>query len=297
MKPGERAQYAGGVEQSQPRKYGVLLPRFSDGRRSPDIGPLREGLAQCGGSVEVQEVTFQEIATAQDIAAPNRDANTQAMSAFRSHGVTSVILFAGASFSQVSGAMRAADSLGYNPEWIEPGTVSEEAAASYFTAPSDQLAHWVAISSGPYPLQASLRPEERAGLMMAPKSPPSSDLGPAASESVYAQLALLAAGIQAAGPRLTPDTFASGLSHTDFPNPGTGSSPYFQARVGILQRPQEDRSLVQDFMVRWWSNSAREPGASSTDTGGFCYAESAHRWSPGTWPTQPIPLFVPNQRC
>ena len=53
------------------------------------------------------------------------------------------------------------------------------------------------------------------------------------ARAFYNELLILAAGIQLAGPNLTPETFAQGLASTTFPNPGAAGAPFFQATVGF----------------------------------------------------------------
>ncbi|MFT5222415.1 MAG: hypothetical protein ACI867_000717, partial [Glaciecola sp.] len=94
----------------------------------------------------------------------------------------------------------------------------------------------------------------------------------------YRSLATLAAGIQMAGPNLTPKTFEAGLYATRFPNPFAGGPPYRQARVGF----NNDHVMVNDYALVWWSGAARDPLNGRAGT--WCYVADGARWRAGFFP-------------
>jgi hypothetical protein len=102
----------------------------------------------------------------------------------------------------------------------------------------------------------------------------------------YNELLLLASGIQMAGPRLTPESFAEGLRSTTFPNPGAGAAPFYQATVGF---GPGDAAMTNDFAAFWfdpstnWDSYQGQPGLNFYRTD--CYAVLGRRWSQETWPT------------
>ena len=51
---------------------------------------------------------------------------------------------------------------------------------------------------------------------------------------------------------LTPQTFAAALRSTTFPNPGAGTSPSYQARVGFAGG---SHTMVHDFAAFWLNQS------------------------------------------
>jgi hypothetical protein len=96
---------------------------------------------------------------------------------------------------------------------------------------------------------------------------------------------VLAAGIQLAGPRLTPESFAEGLRSTTFPNPGAAAAPFYQATVGF---EDGDASMTNDFNEFWfdpstdWQTYSPQPGLNFYRTN--CYVGLGRRWSGDSWP-------------
>ena len=102
--------------------------------------------------------------------------------------------------------------------------------------------------------------------------------------SYYAQMALvLGAGIQEAGPELTPETFATGLRKARHPNQGVGTAPWWQPSVGF---GTSDATLNDDFALAWWS--APQPGQT---VGSFCYVGDGARFTAASMPADADELF------
>jgi hypothetical protein len=93
----------------------------------------------------------------------------------------------------------------------------------------------------------------------------------------YTSLQIIAAGAQMAGPRLTPQTFADGLYSTEFPNPGAGAAPHYQAAVGFsAQEPW----AVHDFAL-WRTDTSKAPDPAEGYP--LCFVDMGRRWQLGTW--------------
>lgn len=103
----------------------------------------------------------------------------------------------------------------------------------------------------------------------------------------YRQLLLLASGIQMAGPKLTPQTFAQGLQRTVFPNPDT---PIMAGKVGFNGG---SHSMTIDGAEFWWSNSAVSPYRQSYGPGALCYVDGGKRKKSGSWPEGGNPFTGP----
>jgi hypothetical protein len=88
----------------------------------------------------------------------------------------------------------------------------------------------------------------------------------------YHSWLLLAAGIQMAGPDLTPATFEAGLERAAFPNP---VSPLYEGAVGFNGG---NHGMTLDSTVWWWNNAARSPSA-----GSICYFNHGQRIPNGAW--------------
>jgi hypothetical protein len=97
---------------------------------------------------------------------------------------------------------------------------------------------------------------------------------------------LLAAGLQMAGPHLTPQSFAQGLRSTTFPNPGAGVAPFYQGTVGFVPG---DAAMVRDFAGIWLDTRMPGPAVAGAknlnESGAFCYVGLGYRRGSETWPT------------
>lgn len=289
LPPNQPARYGGGAERTRPRKYAVLQPTYSDGQVSPDVTPLVDGLASCGAAVKVMQVPYQK---------PTSGVNTDwtrynsTILALRQDEITTAVVFSGAGYRMLTDPMKAASNQGYQPEWVEPGLTYFSSATNLSgpdSAPKEQLDHLLGIT--PLAKRTSGLPVETQAYQEAHPGGIPQNLVGAGAKPVYDQLQLLAAGIQAAGPRLTPTAFGDALPSVEFPNPGAGEAPAYQATVGF----RDDRTMVDDYAVWSWSNTVRDRASGTTGT--RCFAANGIRWRLGTWPKDPIPLFPVTPRC
>lgn len=101
----------------------------------------------------------------------------------------------------------------------------------------------------------------------------------------YQELMLLASGIQMAGPRLTPQSFADGLHTTTFPNPGAATAPFYRGTVGFANG---DPVMVDDYTAFWLDTrtTGQEVGQSTgiNQSKAMCAVELGRRWTESTWP-------------
>jgi hypothetical protein len=99
---------------------------------------------------------------------------------------------------------------------------------------------------------------------------------------------VLAAGIQMAGPDLTPQSFARGLQTTTYPNarvPG-----HVAGKVSISPG---QHSYIADASVIWYAPSTSDPDYGSP--GSWCYVGAGRRFEIGHYPKE-LAIFPPN-RC
>jgi hypothetical protein len=174
--------------------------------------------------------------------------------------------------------MWAAQNVGYQPEWLLGGLQAEE-----------EEGHWQ-VNKQPEDLSRifgiSSRNKYRSyvdepWLWAVKESDPAAQVGDGALRARdYEQLLLLASGIQSAGPDLTPQNFERGLRSSQFPNPGAGQAPYWQASVGF---GPNRHSMISDLALWWWDSASRREGY-ATSRGQFCYVNRGERWSSGGWP-------------
>ncbi len=268
---GRRPAYAGAAQATAAvRKFGVITTRSTDGT-TPDLGLLRSGLQRCG-------VALVEKRDDQTTGAARSGVNT--MVALQDAGVTSVLCLCNSPDLR-SVYMTAASAQGYQPEWVQSSYINTDLDNTYGggNAPPDQSAHVIGVSFRNKLSRRQDMPWYAAVKEADPAFEPSAG-SYYSSHSRYMQLSLLAAGIQLAGPELTPETFAQGLQRAQFANPGAGEAPFFQSRVGFAG-PRHVMSV--DASMFWFD--PQQPGTIDPSVpGAICYVDRGRRYVLGAWP-------------
>ncbi len=246
------------------RKFVIVNNREIDGGQPRDPGPLQAGLRRCGLAPEVVTVSDADTDTAAQAQA------AQTVRRLRGEGVTSVLSIAtccAQDFEQV------ASQNGWHPEWVYDGaggTYPRVAAEAAGRSGQDTGRLGLAPSS------KTLRFQDEPNFRVA--AHPHNVTG-----EYYTVLQLLAAGIQLAGPKLSPATFASGLEATSFPNPGAGAAPSYQAAASF---PAHEPWMLHDYAV-WWPDvpaGRSDQAAGAANNYLLCFVDNGHRWSLGHWP-------------
>ena len=274
---GRAPRYAGANQaRGATRKFGLIYTRAVDGT-VPDVAPLRNGLRACGTSLfEVRDDQTSD---------PSRN-GVNTMVSMQNAGVTSVLCACNILDTR-NVYMPAASAQGYQPEWVESTYINNDLDNSYGggNAPPDQSQHVLGLT-----FRNKLLPKQDMPWYWALReADPAADPQGAtyySADSRYEQLLLLASGIQLAGPHLTPQTFAAGLQRARFPNPGAGSAPYFQARVGF---DGGRHTMTADATMFWYD--PRRPGTIDPSVpGAVCYVDRGRRFGLGQW-TRSDPAF------
>ena len=271
---GKKAVYAGQDDYRQSkRKFGVIIARSPDGRK-PDLRDMYHTLEGCGAkpadTVEIRQGTDAQDLTTQ---------HTNAVLKFKQQGITSVISFN--QYVHLHLSQQAATNANYNPEWLVSSyELQTDDFGPHGAGSPPQLAHTFGLRFD----NKILPPADRPVQWAVKESNPTLDTGNGDYLYLYAPLLIIASGIQMAGPRLTPKTFAEGLARTRFPNPGVGVAPYFQAHVSL---GPHDHSFYDDAAFVWWdgSQTSYEDGL----RGKFCQAPG--RYKPGQIPRGDPPVF------
>lgn len=269
------AAHAGPEFLTRTRTFAVLVPQVEGRSRAYDVGPLLDGLAGCGVQASVHEYDSEY----------GTSSNRQLVLELRGRPVTSLVYFG--HLFPLSGLMEEAAKLAYEPEWILPGSRMQSwAETALGGAPPSQKRHLFGLGTWNPRLPLAEEVAHRAYVSVRPgQHPPHL---PVLVNGWYRELALLAAGLQQAGPNLTPETFAAGLRNTAFPNPGSGARPYYQAAVGF---GAGDHEMMDDFGV-WWFDPTTKSSYNQNLRGAYCRALDGRRLSLATgWPEGPIDLF------
>lgn len=285
------AQYGGPAVQGLPRSVAVVELKSEHADLDGSVGdskPLLEGLKACGGPRSVHEHVYG------GGQADQTDANVL-MADLRDRGVTTVVPL-GMSLG-ISELMRAASEVGYQPEWVTPGGGGPtHLDGNWYQAanaiPPEQGSHVISLGGWNKELPVSDRASSWAYYEQG------ADFELTAThrrhaEQFYEAMLVLASGIQAAGPRLTPETFGRGLQGLRFPNPGAAAPPYYQATVGFTG----DHTMIDDEAMQWWSATAPTYGMGQPGAGGWCYVDSGARWRRNQWPRPPVALQDIGKPC
>lgn len=261
------------------RKFALVYQALRG--RTPVVAPFVDGIARCdGGPVAVRAVDRADDRKIQPV-----------MAELAGTGVTSIVCIC--TSGGIGVVMRSASAVSYYPEWLLPGlpTQEEEAFLGVF-APPDQRIRTFGLASGNKLVRFVDEPWYWAVREAGPDAATTNTYE--FQKRVYHELLILASGIQAAGPHLTPDTFARALRSLRFANPGAGQAPYWQATVGF---GVNDPVMVDDVGLMWWDDAAGNEGRDTRTAGGWCYIDRGARWRLGAWPLRTMPLFDRTKPC
>lgn len=264
------------------RKFGLAVQ--SKNSYKADTASLLEGLSRCGIDPLVQVRNMDDTST-------NPSANM--VSKFQSEDVSTLICICNnPTYGEL---MRAADPAGYKPEFLLFGGLgqTDDANVGHQHYPASALPHVFGIEGFNKILPVTDSPWFWA-LKEADPSVQASSFGGYSlgytleHHEAYAQMLLLASGIQMAGPNLTPESFKKGLMEAEFPNPGAGAAPYYQARVGF---GPGNHTMIQDVALVWYDRQRKSDTLGVPGT--LCYVDKGRRWSLTSWVTVEANRFHP----
>lgn len=285
---GQPAVHASDDLKDTERTFGVIVQRNAVGT-SFDPSVLLAGLEACEANiVGPEELTFEfgasEIPGAETVLAK-----------LRSEGATSLVCVCGNHF--IGRMMIANEELGWHPEWVSTGIGAQASDANLAPFwPPAQLAHFFGLAPAtkinPFPDQPWFVAAREGDPTITPAfgKDQQSNWGRSV-EQMYLSLLILAAGIQGAGPNLTPETFAAALQNTQFPNPGAGGPPIYQPRVGF---GVGDHAFMDDATLVYWDPTVRP--YDDPQLGTYCYVNNGTRYTLGSYPADTVSKFYPEGR-
>ena len=194
-------------------------------------------------------------------------------------GVTSVILggdpIAPKTFTEVATAQ------GYFPEWILGTATLQDTTAFGRTYDQQQWAHAFGISYLAARVDTGLgAPDVLYKWWNGTLAPADDTVG-----VLWPQPSLFFAGLQAAGPDLTVESFRDGLFAGELLDPAVTQPAITFGDHGLWDEP--DYNGIDDFTEIWWDPAAtgddelRKPG-----TGMYRFVDGGKRYLPGDWPTE-----------
>ena len=237
------------------RSFGMLTPENPEYVALGNI--IQSGLARCG-------VKLARSATYSIDYAQAAEQGTAAMSAFQASGVTTVLCVCDPVIPIFFA--NAADGQSYHPEWVVPNYLDPGGQQ----VSSEQWSHAISIDGWPMPAQGQGE-AAHAFSLAAPGKQPAEEYWMVA----YYTLLQVFDGLQAAGPDLTPQTFAQGMF--SLPSSSQGQLGTWSAAGGHFTAPV-------NTMIEWWDPNAKsnlngKQGAWEPCNGGQWVTYS----DPGSW--------------
>ncbi|HEX4978489.1 MAG TPA: hypothetical protein VFV35_00345, partial [Acidimicrobiales bacterium] len=261
---GKNATLAGPGLEGKPRTFAALAPENPWYQQCIDDG-------EAGYKKKTGKGYEQRIAYKLDINSMSNQA-ASIIAKLKSEGITTVLM--GVDPIMPVFLTAKAQEQGYNPEWVVAGTAFTDIdqVGQLYDQSQWSRAFGVSYLGRQLPVRAGLG-------YAAYKSIRPGDEPAFAVEIIYSQMALLAIGIQMAGPNLTPQTYEQGM----FNYPG-GSGPY-----GNWGFDPDSYTPTQDFRVVWWNPSATS--AVNNKQGRYEESYGGQRFKPGTLPKEDPKVF------
>lgn len=289
---GRNAEYAEDpILQISPRKFGIAVAQHKAG--TPSDAALISALRRCGASFGRYTIDGDD---PQGPLGRGSDYNNLAVARMQADGVTSVVCIC-TQLVFAYGLIVSANNNAYGPEWVVSG-VGGQGSDDMTTSDRRQYSHLFGVTGQNKHLSPGYEPFSWAIKEVDPtvRSWTDSNYVRAYYRHVYTGLLLLASGLQMAGPHLTPASFEQGLRKTDFPNPGAGAAPAWQARVGFKDGRH---NMVNDFTPVWHTYTHDLPPGYSdrTDMGWWCFVDRGARHGAGSWPSGGFRFFDVTRPC
>lgn len=285
---GQLASHAGPQYITAQRKFGIITATYDDAP-TPDTSAIIASLKACGIDPVRTEVKQERDAGATQGASQATIQQAQAAALrLRQDNVTTVLVLL---HSEVTKQIYATFSAqGYQPEIGITSYLYNDQDLFFSSLPTDQSSHTFGVSTWNRFQRVADEPWYQAMNEVDPGHvymyAPGDYFG---TNFDYRSLQVLAAGIQLAGPNLTPANFAAGLQRAKWPNPSDRSTP------GKVTVAPGTHSYMEDSAVIWW-----DPTGGNSEYGGdgqFCYVDGGKRFRFGSYPKGAPGLFTrPCQR-
>ena len=290
---GKKAEYAGDDVKNQTRKFGVVyIPTLVD------IDNFKSFFKKYGGTVASENPYAANGSTFGDSTVSEEQAPTM-VTRMKAAGVTTVIMLS--DFSMNKALMDNATKQEWFPEWFFTGAIYADIGILSRAYPTDQSVHAfglsflspVSPSSTPHPPPPQL---PLSTLDRLPRTGTGASTREPRPGAVSSNILWFLSGIQAAGPKLTPKTFAQGL----FAIPASGGAAQNRTNSflsGYGKGPglpyDEYAQNGLDFAPYWWDPTTTGPsnGQGEIGKGVGWYADGAKRYKAGTWPKKQFDWF------
>jgi hypothetical protein len=258
------AAYAGGSLKNQTRKVAVIAP---DNPWYQDCANAAIATAQAAGDKVTDDIQYQlDLSTLSSQAA-------SVVAKLQNDGITTIICGCDPVFP-VYLTSRAAEQ-NYTPEWVVAGVALTDTDIVGQLFDQSEWAHALGVSfAGPeMPKQATLG--------YAAYKQVASDEPANVVDLIYAQMYMLAIGIQMAGPALTPQSFQQGMRA--YPGSQAGAP---NAEFGTWAFPNNHFTPQMDSVIIYWDPNKTSPYNGKQGA----YVIASPRYQSGQYPTTPPPV-------
>ena len=279
---GGKAEFAGDeAMQDQERVYGHLYIDTGSEDSRTNAEKMLQGLEEAGIPIAEQVGYELDPATIAESAG-------SAIARFKAAGVTSIIFQADpigpASFTQE------ATRQDYFPEWILAPSLLADTSAFGRTYDQEQWQHAFGISA----LAVRTAPEVSAAHRLwkwyyGDELPPAEDT----SQLLWPPVSLFFAGLQAAGPDLTVESFRDGLFNLNTLGQATTQPSISYGDRGIWDDfTDQDVVLpdyygIDDYTEVWWDPDVEGPNEIfDPGKGMYRFVDGGQRYYPGEWPSE-----------
>ena len=285
---GKPAEWAGdATTQATTRKFGVV---YTDGQTGIDVDLWKQSLSKYGAPKMAVELPYDpgvtEVTGNGEVA--QREAPTM-ITKLKDAGVTSVVLFTDVSMN--SALMTQANAQEFHPEWIQTGFLFQDIPQIARLVNQEQWAHSFGVGTLNIPIKG--RPAGDVVLAWY-----WGDENFSYNAGVLGEIVVLTFGMHLAGPKLTPETFRTGVFSVGALGGAITDDPgnIMLARGKAPGVPYTEYLFGGDHTVLWWDPEAVLTPASSSATptkGAPRYLEAGTRYLQGKLPKGDLPFFDP----
>jgi hypothetical protein len=267
---------------TKPRTFGQIYINTAGTSADQDAADFHANLAK-GGVTLTQQLPYR----LDDLIA-NPALASNVVSKLKDAGVTTVV-FNGDPIAPKSFTEEATKQ-NYFPEWIYGGSALVDTNAFGRTYDQKQWGHAFGISSLPARTTTAVNDKYDLYRWFKGTPPPAKDSGPGIE---FPRPALFFAGLQAAGPNLTADTFRQGLFFGAPSNVRTVTAQGITYGNHGLYPGGDDYYGIDDFTEIWWDpNATGEDEIHHPGAGLMRFVDGGKRYRLGEW-TSDLKVFNP----
>jgi hypothetical protein len=279
---GKNAQYAGDPAfRTQKRTFAFVSYDTNDGRFKASWDDMVKELKDAGVDLKLHKNYFLDISqlnqTGHDVAVALKQANA-----------TSVIFTGDPIMPEYF--TKEATAQNYHPEWIMAGTVLADTSVFARTFDQDQWSHAFGLQLTPARVVQSKNQAYTVNQWYFGRKP--------ASDKSYAitfgNVELLFAGLQTAGPKLTPQNFRLGVDAIAPPADADATVHAFATYGDHGFWTGDDPQGLDNAGLLWYNPKAHgEDETGVVGDGMYELVNGGKRYPAGRWPTTPAKLFDP----